>query len=334
MIEFVNKLTTHLKIFYFSRHHLLSILASLAIAGVPLVSTLGYAPLVMPCLAVVSPFLGEAEQTVGALEVPSALMASHPCLSPSLTTGAADSGDNALSASHMTSLITSLPARLPATLDALDDEDQRKVFIDLLLPTVMVALDEVKQERQQLLAIIDELGGLSAMPSFAGEDTLWQQKIGADKANFILRLTQKYRTERARELVGMVNVLPPSLIIAQGALESGWGVSRSALEDHNLFGMYGSSASFAIGNRERIKAPKIVEYESVLDSVRSYVLNINRLSAYRELRKLRRQTLDSMQIADGLSQYSERKGLYIADVKKIIIRNKLQDFDTLILGEV
>jgi len=234
----------------------------------------------------------------------------------------------------VTSLIASLPARLPATLAALDDEDQRKVFIDLMLPTVMVALDEVKQERQQLLAIIDELGGLSAMPSFAEEDTLWQQKIGGDKANFILRLTRKYRTEKARELVGMVNVLPPSLIIAQGALESGWGVSRSALEDHNLFGMYAGSSSFAIGNQEGAKSPKIVEYESVLDSVRSYVLNINRLSAYRELRKLRRQTLDSMQIAEGLSQYSERKGLYIADVKKIIIRNKLQDFDTLILGEV
>jgi len=242
-------------------------------------------------------------------------------------------GDNALSASHVPSLVTSLPARLPASLAALDDEDQRKVFIDLLLPTVMVALDEVKQERQQLLAIIDELGGLSAIPSFVADDPLWQQKIGTDKANFILRLTLKYRTERAKELVGMVNVLPPSLIIAQGALESGWGVSRSALEDHNLFGMY-STSSLLIGSQEGAKSPKIVEYESVLDSVRSYVLNINRLSAYKELRKLRRQTLDSMQIAEGLSQYSERKELYIADVKKIIIRNKLQDFDTLIQSEV
>lgn len=227
-----------------------------------------------------------------------------------------------------------LSVRLPNTLASLDSEERKKLFIDLLLPTVLVALDEVKQERQQLLTVVDELGDHSPKLLFSESDLSWQRQIGADKTKFILGLTQKYRTEEIGKLLAKVNVLPPSLIIAQSAIESGWGSSRFATEVNNLFGMYSSMNSSAATAVEGSSQPKIIAYESILDSVRSYILNINRLSAYQELRQIRKQTLDPMLIADGLTRYSERKEYYVADVKHIIAYNNLQYFDTFILDAV
>lgn len=228
----------------------------------------------------------------------------------------------------------SVPSRMPGKIGGVDSEDRKRLFIDILLPTVMVALDEVRQERQQLLAIIAELGLEPPELSFAEDQLDWQYRLGGDKSKFILGLTRKYRTESAAELVVMVNVLPPSLVIAQGALESAWGASRFAVEVNNLFGMYSSAGASLSKSHNGAKVPKIMEYDSILESVRAYVLNINRLSAYKELRRIRCQTLDPMLIADGLTQYSERKKYYIADVKHIIVRNNLQDYDALITESV
>lgn len=231
--------------------------------------------------------------------------------------------------------LSALPvsSHLPEKIGAFDSEGRKKLFIDAVLPTVMVAMDEVRQERQQLLAIIAELEASSAGLSFAVSQKEWQQRLGADKTKFILGLTRKYRTESAEELVAMVNVLPPSLVLAQGALESAWGASRFAIEVNNLFGMYASEGDFSKA-ADGGGAPRILEYDTILDSVRAYVLNINRLSAYKELRRIRCQTLDPMLIAEGLTLYSERKEYYIADVKHIIQRNNLRDFDALISGAV
>jgi Bax protein len=229
---------------------------------------------------------------------------------------------------------TSLPSHFPDNLDELGSDERKKLFIDLLLPMVKVALEEVKQERQQLLMIISDLGGISENLYFSENNPIWQQQLGADKSKFILTLTRKYKTENAANLIGKVNILPPSLIIAQGAIESGWGSSRCAVEVNNLFGMYSSLINNQSSPQDGGKLPKAMAYESILDSVRSYVLNINTLSAYTKLRHIRSQTLDPMRIANGLTQYSARKECYIADIKQIIACNKLQHFDTLILDAV
>lgn len=241
------------------------------------------------------------------------------------------SSGNPLLSPSSPSLPIALPTHLPENLAGLGGEERKKLFIGLLLPTVMVALDEVKQERQQLLSILAELGASSTDFTFAKNNPQWQQQVGIDKTTFILGLTRKYRTESATELLGMVNVLPPSLIIAQGALESAWGASRSAVKGNNLFGMYANVSSTLPNAQNGDRELKIMEYESILDSVRSYILNINRLAAYKELRRLRTKTLDPMRIAEGLTEYSERKEHYIADVKQIIAYNNLRNFDTLIL---
>ena len=215
----------------------------------------------------------------------------------------------------------------PADLKQVDVDIKKKAFVRALLPAVMLVQAEVRQERQELLHIIDEIGdpaGLTFSPSHPG----WQEGISQAQILFIKALCKKYRTQQATELLARVNVLPTSLILAQAAIESSWGSSRFSIQANNLFGMWTWGEKGLIpAQREAGKSHKIAIYDSILDSVRSYLLTINRLGAYSGLRDIRSSTMDSEAIAEGLINYSERKESYVSSLKKLIKHNNLVVFD-------
>jgi Bax protein len=84
--------------------------------------------------------------------------------------------------------------------------------------------------------------------------------------------------------------------------------------------------------REAGKTHKIKIYDTILDSVRSYVLTLNRLGPYRQLREIRRNSNDSMELAGGLLYYSERRDAYVEDVRRVISANNLQRYDSINLA--
>ena len=65
------------------------------------------------------------------------------------------------------------------------------------------------------------------------------------KINFLH--TCREAAAEAEKLFGM----NARIILAQGALESGWGTSMLATEHHNFFGLMGYGASNAYGPRSR-----------------------------------------------------------------------------------
>nr|MBF0222530.1 glucosaminidase domain-containing protein [Desulfobulbaceae bacterium] len=221
-----------------------------------------------------------------------------------------------------------LVSRFPADLSEADVLDKKKAFIVSVLPAAMIVLNEVRQERQQLLDILDELGGNPADLIFSSSHPDWMNSLGKNNIVFVEALTRKYRTENAAELLSRVDVLPLSLIIAQGAIESSWGGSRFAYQANNLFGMWtwGKKGLVPL-RRDPGKTHRIALYDSIIDSVRAYVLTINRVSAYDDLRQIRQQTRDSFSLSKGLLNYSERKELYVEDVKRVIETNNLRDYD-------
>lgn len=81
--------------------------------------------------------------------------------------------------------------------------------------------------------------------------------------------------------VGWDTGVPPSIILAVGALESGWGKSELALEGKNHFGMKGKGsrgARYCSGTREYVrgKATRIKAcfraYDTVEESYRDFAL--------------------------------------------------------------
>lgn len=221
----------------------------------------------------------------------------------------------------------------PNRLSELNVGAKKKMFLHSLLPVAMVAMAEVKQERAKLQMILGKLADDKTI-IFSNDQPGWKENLSNKEKKFIQTVTEKYRTQKAVELLDRIEVLPVSLVLAQGAFESFWGTSRFAREGNNLFGMWTWGEQGMIpARREAGKTHKLAIYDSILESVQRFVLTLNRLPAYKDLRKIRQNTMDSMTIADGLFSYSERGNDYIADIKTIIRHNNLTKYDSFVLGD-
>ena len=143
------------------------------------------------------------------------------------------------------------------------------------------------------------------------------------------------------ELWTRVDIVPVSLALSQSAEESGWGTSRFAAEGNSLFGQW--SWGKGITPQEQRTSDKgdyrIAAFESPLDSVRGYTMNLNTHNAYRELRQKRaelRQAGKPIRGADlvsTLNRYSERGEAYVDSLRSIMSYNKLEPADDAYLGD-
>ena len=122
------------------------------------------------------------------------------------------------------------------------------------------------------------------------------------------------------------------ILLAQAALESGWGNSRFALEGKNLFGIrtYDLREPHMLpSNNPKKWGVRVYMHEC--DSVQHYIDIINNGSAYEKYRELRDNGVE-----DSL-QYVETLGAYAADKKyfpklRSIIKKLRTEYDIPILN--
>ena len=109
------------------------------------------------------------------------------------------------------------------------------------------------------------------------------------------------------------------ILLAQSALESGWGNSRFALEGKNLFGIrtYDLREPHMLpSNKPKKWGVRVYMHEC--DSVQHYIDIINNGSAYEEYRKLRDNGVeDSLLYVETLGAYASDKH-YFGKIKSII----------------
>jgi Bax protein len=220
-------------------------------------------------------------------------------------------------------------ASLPGNFDELEDvETRKKAFLHTLLPMSLLALQEIKQERVIFKNILRKIDHPLDAVFFSDINNKWGSILTDAELDFVRRMRSKYRSTKASELLSRIDVVPVSLILGQGAIESSWGGSRFARTANNLFGIWTWGEQGIIPEaRDEGKNHKVRIYDTVLDSVRSYILMLNRVESYGHLRRLRRYTDDSLILAAGLLNYSERGEAYVDDVRLIITSNNLQRYD-------
>jgi Bax protein len=138
--------------------------------------------------------------------------------------------------------------------------------------------------------------------------------------------------DRLRE---RVDAVPPSLALAQAAIESGWGGSRFAQSGNALFGQWTWKGQGIVPSRRNAGAShKIKSFGHLMEAVWGYVNNLNSHRAYRGLRERRLalsaagRRLSGAELAGALAQYSERGDAYIGDLLSIIRQNGLEAFDS------
>jgi len=215
------------------------------------------------------------------------------------------------------------------TAPTLDIEAKKQLFFRSVTPLALRANERVLAERTRLQ-------GLELLLAAGGE-------LPVAEANWLAALAERYglqrRTplgaeEQIRRLKRRVDALPVSLIVAAAAEESGWGTSRFADEGNALFGQWTRGQ----GLKPRRQRPAHADYRvkaftSPLESVHSYLLNINRHPAYGPLREARaklraaREPLSGLVLVRHLRAYSERGEAYVAALTSLIRGNDLEALD-------
>ena len=225
----------------------------------------------------------------------------------------------------------------PSDISRLRVETRKRVFLHSLAPIALVALTEVEQERAALLQIIGrmELRECSLEQLLDGAVDHRQCGISRTEADFLEELCSKYRSEQLDVLLKRINPVPISLILAQAALESSWGASRFSLEGNNIFGIWTwGEHGMVPANRPQGMTHRVAVYDSLLDAVRSYLLMLNRVAAYRTLRDIRMESMNSLALINGLRYYSEKRDAYVDDLRVLILANELQRYDNLKLSPI
>lgn len=223
----------------------------------------------------------------------------------------------------------------PSDLETLSVREKKKAFLHSLLPAALMANAEISKERETLLAILDKIPLPVSAITFTARQKNWQQYVNQDEIVFLKGLAKKYRTKRAERLLRRVNIIPASLILAQGALESSWGTSRFTKEGNSLFGLWTWRGNGIVPlNRDEGKIHKIEAYDSILASLRKYTLTLNRLEAYSAFRTIRTRSFDPYELVGGLELYSERGIEYVNDIKRVISSNRLTDFDEVLFPDI
>ena len=122
------------------------------------------------------------------------------------------------------------------------------------------------------------------------------------------------------------------VLLAQAALESGWGNSRFALEGKNLFGIrtYNLTEPHMLpSNNPKKWGVRVYMHEC--DSVQHYIDIINNGGAYKEYRKLRDNGVeDSLLYVETLGAYASDKH-YFGKIKGIIKKLR-EDYDLPIIN--
>lgn len=203
----------------------------------------------------------------------------------------------------------------PADLKKASFYHKKNLFLNSVLSSVLKANEEVLCERHMVFALHEK-------------DSLNEYETAIYN-----ELKRKYYAKSFEELKLKVDVLPPSVVMAQGIDESGWGTSFFAQEANSVFGMKAPRKS----SLPTIKHPRYsfvsYKFSSLDEGIKEYMLNINRHYLYaglhniRAKKRLKGEPVSGVSLLPGMVRYSSRGHAYLNTIRKFIKMYNLADFD-------
>ncbi len=202
-------------------------------------------------------------------------------------------------------------------------KQQKKAFCEILLPLI-------QKENQQILKLRKKIINIFNDPYFL---------LNPKKVEFLAKIAKTYKIKditNKEEFLKKIDTIPPSLALAQAAIESGWGKSRFVKIANNLFGHweYSNKGIKPKSKYEHIEINYSIKiFPSIEASIKTYMRNLNRNPAYKEFRELRYQykkenkKFTGLIAASALKNYSQLKEEYVKILKKVIKSNHLEKFD-------
>lgn len=187
-------------------------------------------------------------------------------------------------------------------------EHKKELFLKVLLPMILAVNEGILKDRAQLLKLRDKVDQ--------------GKMLNIEEREWLEDLAELYKLKKIdiAELTRRVDIIPPSMALAQAAVETGWGHSYAALKKNSLFGMMKTF-------------DKVRFYDTLHESTASYIRNLNTNEAYRKMRETREQIRSQGKKPDGhtligdLVRYSVQRNLYISKIRSAIKNNNLAHLD-------
>jgi Bax protein len=213
---------------------------------------------------------------------------------------------------------------------------KKRIFFRALAPLVLRSNEFILRDRARLEEIVGRRGG----GGLGDADRQWLTELAA--AYGVVKDDQATVDQAVlAELMLRVDAVPVSLTLAQCAEESGWGTSRFAAEGNALFGQWswGGEGIKPLEQRKGMGDYRIAAFETPLESVMAYMLNLNTHAAYAGLRsrraelRARGERISGWELAETLDKYSERGPAYVESLHGIMKVNRLDPADDAYLGD-
>jgi Bax protein len=209
--------------------------------------------------------------------------------------------------------VESLPQDLPQLVDV---KKRKEIFLQTVLPLALAVNEELRSHQEALQKI------RSLSRPLTTEELDWLNKISA---------THKITHPDLERLLKQIAPLPVELILAQAAVESGWGTSRFALEGNALFGQWTwkPGAGIIPSGRGDGETHAVRAYPRLIDSVWDYANNLNTSLAYKDFRDARARRLQlgkplaGLPLIETLEKYSQKGQDYLEVLEDIIEQNDL-----------
>jgi len=194
-----------------------------------------------------------------------------------------------------------------------DVQEMKKTFFNYLLPEINKKNNKIQLIRKKII-----------------EKDLSKEEL--------TKLYIKYRINEDSEIAALlekIDIIPPSLVLSQAALESNWGRSRFAKFYHNYFGLWCFERGCGVIPKKRDKGDthEVAKFSSPEKAIDFYFLSINRNKSYEVLRKIRQdkrskgQSVSGLSLSEGLTNYAEIGYEYVDRIRRVITSNELSRFD-------
>lgn len=198
-------------------------------------------------------------------------------------------------------------------LSVLDVQNKKQAFINIMLPSILLAKHQLEEDRNKVLALEKK-----------------REPLSDEEERYLVNLKKDYKCHTSKELLLRLSSHPTSIVLAQAAIESGWGTSRFYKEANNVFGVWSYSE-----NEPRIKAMEdregksiyVRKYDVLSESIISYFKTIAR-GPYSEFRTAREKISDVSILISYLKVYSELREEYVKKLGQLIQYNKFEKYDS------
>jgi Bax protein len=216
-----------------------------------------------------------------------------------------------------------VPVKYNGTLDfdTVPEGIRKSVFINYILPAIVI-------ERDHLLDLLRHT-------EFIESRMINKRSLRHDDILFFKEMMQKYDANSIKDLKLRLYPHPASLVLAQAALESGWGTSHVFSRANNPFGIMSFSSD---EQRKRFLNPEqqtevyLRSYNDVNQSVEHYYFFTAKLSSYEKFRKKRWERGSSASLVKFLKSYHETNE-YTTLIESIIKKNDLEKYDNVAIGK-